>query len=84
MPVEHVTGSERAALEHQFGPLQNVGDRGDLVRVPDEISKEHREIDATADLVAVRKDTDGVVDAARQPVATDVASAAKGEKDAAK
>lgn len=81
MPVEHVTGTERAALEHQFGPLQNVGDRGDLVRVPDEISKTHREIDQTADLVAVHSDEDKAVDAVRSPVATDVPSKAKGEED---
>lgn len=34
--VRHLTGSERTAVERHTGPLQNVGDRGDLVRVPEE------------------------------------------------
>lgn len=83
MPVEHVTGSERAEIERHFGPLQNVGDRGDLVRVPDEISKEHRSIDATADLVAIHADPEDAHDAVRSPVRTDVPSKAKGEEDEA-
>lgn len=82
MPVEHITGSERAEIERQFGPLQQVGDRGDLVRVPDEISKEHREIDATADLVAIRENPEDAHDRVRSPVQTDVPSKAKGEEKA--
>lgn len=37
--VKHLTGSERAALEQHVGPLQEVGDRGDLVHVPDDLEK---------------------------------------------
>ena len=37
--VKHLTGSERVALERQVGPLQEVGDRGDLVNVPDDLEK---------------------------------------------
>lgn len=37
--VKHLTGAERVALERQVGPLQEVGDRGDLVRVPDDLEK---------------------------------------------
>lgn len=34
--VKHLTGAERAAVERHTGPLKNVGDRGDLVDVPEE------------------------------------------------
>ena len=35
--VRHLTGSERVAVERHTGKLQDVGDRGDLVRVPAEL-----------------------------------------------
>ena len=34
--VRHLTGSEREAVERHTGKLQDVGTRGDLVRVPEE------------------------------------------------
>lgn len=37
--VKHLTGAERTAVERQVGPLREVGDRGDLVDVPDEHAK---------------------------------------------
>lgn len=37
--TKHLTGAERAAVERQVGPLKEVGDRGDLVEVPEEHEK---------------------------------------------
>jgi len=37
--VRHLTGAERTAIERHFGPLREVGTRGDLVEVPDEVAK---------------------------------------------
>lgn len=34
--TRHLTGAERAAVERQVGPLKEVGDRGDLVDVPED------------------------------------------------
>ena len=37
--IRHLTGAERAAVERHFGPLREVGTRGDLVAVPEEVAK---------------------------------------------
>lgn len=37
--TKHLTGAERAAVERHTGPLREVGDRGDLVDVPEEFEK---------------------------------------------